>query len=157
ADCSLDENCLLAFVRAYQDVRALTIGEVWAVPIMLRVVLLENLARLARQMRRTRADRARAHEGMRPAAAGAPWRPPEAPSDASIVGARPALRDLSEVKAERDEQVRSWLSRLGAEPTEVLRREHQRQAANQVSIGNAVTALRLLAALDWARFFERVS
>ena len=39
----------------------------------------------------------------------------------------------------------------------VLARERQRQAANQVSIGNCVTTLRVLSALDWAAFFERTS
>ena len=36
------------FVEAYQDVSALTIGEVWAVPIMLRIAVVENLRRLSR-------------------------------------------------------------------------------------------------------------
>src|SRR5205085_1742140 len=50
-----------------------------------------------------------------------------------------------------------WLNQKGISVTEVLRREHQRQAANQVSIGNAVTTLRLIAALDWSHFFEQAS
>jgi cyclic beta-1,2-glucan synthetase len=40
---------------------------------------------------------------------------------------------------------------------EVLRREKERQAANLVSIGNCVTSLRLLSALDWRAFFEATS
>src|SRR5262249_13963944 len=35
--------------------------------------------------------------------------------------------------------------------------EQQRLAANQVSIGNLITSMRLLSALDWTLFFERVS
>ena len=42
-------------------------------------------------------------------------------------------------------------------PNEVLRREHRRQAGNQVSVGNCVISLRLLSALDWNVFFERTS
>ncbi len=52
---------------------------------------------------------------------------------------------------------RPTCDRHGVDPDEVLREEHRRQAANQVSIGNAVTSLRLLAALDWNAFFERSS
>src|SRR5262249_56502953 len=48
-------------------------------------------------------------------------------------------------------------SARGLTTAEVLRREHRRQAADQVSIGNSVTSLRLLAALDWTAFFERHS
>ena len=46
-DSSLDEQHITRFVQAYQDHAPLTIGELWAVPIMLRVVLLDNLRRLA--------------------------------------------------------------------------------------------------------------
>src|SRR4029450_1504012 len=46
-DSRLDPEMLRRFVRAYQRVQPLTIGELWAVPITLRVVLVENLRRLA--------------------------------------------------------------------------------------------------------------
>ena len=49
-DSSLDEAHITRFVQAYQSVAPLTIGELWAVPIMLRLGLLENLRRLSRQM-----------------------------------------------------------------------------------------------------------
>jgi GTP pyrophosphokinase len=48
ADSRIDEEYLLRFVGGYQEVAPLTIGEVWAVPIMLRIALVENLARLSR-------------------------------------------------------------------------------------------------------------
>ena len=38
-----------------------------------------------------------------------------------------------------------------------VRVEQQRIAANQVSIGNLITSMRLISALDWTLFFERVS
>ena len=46
-DSALEEPTLAEFIRAYQAVTPLTIGELWAVPIMLRLVLVENLSRLA--------------------------------------------------------------------------------------------------------------
>src|SRR5262249_28680325 len=39
----------------------------------------------------------------------------------------------------------------------LVRRENQRQATDQVSVGNAITSLRLLSALDWKVFFEQTS
>ena len=56
-DSSLDETHLLRFVQAYQAITPLTIGELWAVPTMLRLALIENLRRLAEQMHRAREDR----------------------------------------------------------------------------------------------------
>ena len=44
-------------MHAYQRVQPLTIGELWAVAITLRVVLVENLRRLAESIVRGRAAR----------------------------------------------------------------------------------------------------
>ena len=46
-DSRFDPDLLCRFLRAYQDVQPLTIGELWAVAITLRVVLIENLRRIA--------------------------------------------------------------------------------------------------------------
>ena len=43
----LDQGRLSRFVAAYQQVQAFTLGELWAVPTMLRLVLLETLAQAA--------------------------------------------------------------------------------------------------------------
>jgi cyclic beta-1,2-glucan synthetase len=48
-DSELDETKLLRLVSAFQETTPLTIGELWALPTMLRLVLLENLRRLAQQ------------------------------------------------------------------------------------------------------------
>ena len=56
-DSRLDPDTLRRFVRAYQRVQPLTIGELWAVAITLRVVLVENLRRLAEAIVRGRAAR----------------------------------------------------------------------------------------------------
>src|SRR6185503_659605 len=56
-DSRLDPESLRRFVQAYQRVQPLTIGELWAVAITLRVVLVENLRRLAESIVRGRAAR----------------------------------------------------------------------------------------------------
>src|SRR4051794_31038095 len=50
SDSELDEMRITRFVRAFQETAPLTIGELWALPTMLRLVLLENLRRLAERM-----------------------------------------------------------------------------------------------------------
>ena len=60
-DSALEEATLTRFIAAYQEVTPLTIGELWAVPIMLRQVLVENLSRLAEGIIAGRADQAEAH------------------------------------------------------------------------------------------------
>src|SRR5216684_6923135 len=56
-DSQFDPEVLRRFVTAYQRVQPLTIGELWAVAIWLRVVLVENLRRLAERIVFSRAAR----------------------------------------------------------------------------------------------------
>jgi cyclic beta-1,2-glucan synthetase len=57
--------------------------------------------------------------------------------------------------------VQSWIFARadsgGTTPEELTRREHLRQAADQVSVGNGITSMRAIAALDWTQFFELTS
>ena len=50
SDSLIAQTALQRFVLAYQTVEPLTIGELWAVAITLRIVLIENMRRLAVQM-----------------------------------------------------------------------------------------------------------
>src|SRR5581483_967729 len=59
-DSRFDPETLRRFVHAYQRVQPLTMGELWAVAITLRIVLVENLRRLAQGMVRARAARQQA-------------------------------------------------------------------------------------------------
>src|SRR5215216_6326038 len=56
-DSRLDTNTLQRFIAAYQTVAPLSIGELWAVAITLRLALVENLRRLAIAIARARAER----------------------------------------------------------------------------------------------------
>ena len=61
-DSRFDPESLRRLVTAYQRVEPLTIGELWAIAISLRIVLVENLRRMAEQIVRSRAARQRADE-----------------------------------------------------------------------------------------------
>jgi cyclic beta-1,2-glucan synthetase len=159
-DSSLDEAHITRFVQAYQAVAPLTIGELWAVPTMLRLGLIENLRRLAEQMLAAWDERLRAEVYVSLPAGGRERRPPflppgVPPPDTFIVRALRVLRDEGPPAA--FEGLKDELAARGIDLVEVVRRENQRQAVNQVSVGNGVTSLRLLAALDWAVFFENTN
>ncbi|HZY83811.1 MAG TPA: glycosyl transferase family 36, partial [Gemmataceae bacterium] len=165
-DGSLDESNITRFVQAFQSVTPLTIGELWAVPTMLRVVLLENLRCLGGQMLSCWEERRKGAGWVTqlcPPPGGASAAeivlPPADPdlSDPCVVHLLQALRDRGPDGSQCSEWLEGVLSRHGVAPGEVLRREHQRQAANQVSVGNSVTSLRLLSNLDWSVFFEKTS
>ncbi|MFO0880853.1 MAG: glucoamylase family protein [Gemmataceae bacterium] len=151
ADSSIDESTLLGYVHAYQKQCPLTIGEVWAIPIMLRIGLLESLARLARHTRLAFSEHCLANEAL------ATQQLPGNPSDSFVAGVLQAMRDRPDLGQEMLQRVETWIASLGIDVPRLLESEYQLQAANQVSIGNAVTSLRLLGALDWAQFFEQIN
>src|SRR6185295_3116163 len=56
-DGLIDATHLTSFVAAYQQVTQLKLGELWAIPIMLRLALIENLRRIAALLAAARTDR----------------------------------------------------------------------------------------------------
>ena len=49
------------------------------------------------------------------------------------------------------------LAREGTTAEEMVRQEHQRQGATNVTVRNMITSMRLISDVDWAEFFESVS
>jgi cyclic beta-1,2-glucan synthetase len=166
-DSSLDESNLTRFIQAYQSIAPLTIGELWAVPIMLRVGLIDNLRRLAEQIVAARRDRQQADawatdnllsgDGSASIKVPASVCPPRNLSDPFVVQIVHLLRERGSDPSVGHDWLDSCLADKGVTVHDVVRRAQQYQAANQVSIGNCVTSLRLLSALDWTAFFEKAS
>ncbi len=61
-DGRVDEVSLSGFIASYQTITPLTIGELWAIPIVLRLALIENLRRVASRVAAGRRDRDLADE-----------------------------------------------------------------------------------------------
>jgi cyclic beta-1,2-glucan synthetase len=167
-DSRYEPETLCRFVRAYQRVQPLTIGELWAVAITLRIVLVENLRRSAELISESRdareaADTLAEHllglDGSDDEARRIALRPYEkAPLPrAFAVQLAQRLRD-------HDPEVTPalrWLDvRLAAQGTtadELVRLELQRQGAMNVTVRNIITSMRLMSSVEWADFFESVS
>ncbi len=62
SDSTVSEQSFKAIVEGYQTVEPLKIGELWALPSLLRFVLIENLRRIAVRVNRARAMRQIANE-----------------------------------------------------------------------------------------------
>jgi cyclic beta-1,2-glucan synthetase len=166
-DSHFDPETLRRYIMAYQRVQPLTIGELWAVAITLRIVLIENLRRLADQMTAGRRERADADAFTEKLLASS--------GEAAALGALLLARSqepLSELfaaqlaKRLRDQDPRTtpalgWLAeRLalqGATTDEVVEHAQQRQGASNVTVRNIITSMRLISDIDWADLFETVS
>ena len=167
-DSHFDTELLCRFVRAYQEVQPLTIGELWAVAITLRIVLVENLRRLAERIMHSSAARQEADDlADRLLGAGG-----HAAEPASIVLAEREGTPLPEAFAVqlvhrlRDQDPRitpalTWLDQhlaaQGSTADAVVHDEHQRQGAGDVTVRNIITSMRLISDVDWPELFERVS
>lgn len=165
-DSRFDPEALRRFVAAYQRVQPLTIGELWAVAITLRVVLVENLRRIAERIVRSRVARHEADTladsllgpGGQSAIFSALQQLEKAPLETAFaVQLVQRLRDLDPKVG----PVLHWLDQrlavAGTSADEIVRAEHQEQGAMSVSVRNIITSMRLISAFDWQNFFESVS
>ena len=167
-DSHFDPQTLAKFVQAYQRVQPLTIGELWAVAITLRIVLVENLRRLAELMGHSRAQRQHA-DLLANRLLGSNGRDAEPVEtvfkelDKSPLSPAFAVEMVQRLR-DQDPKVTPalrWLDqRLLAQGTtadEIVRQVHQGQGAMNVTVRNVITSMRLMSAVDWADFFESVS
>jgi cyclic beta-1,2-glucan synthetase len=163
-DSCFDTQTLRRFLHAYQEVQTLSIGELWAVAIALRMVLVENLRRLAETMVQEQADRESANEladallGTRGEASGVDLGHVKLPLPMAF-----AVQFVRRLRAE-DPAVAAalrWLdASLAAQGTtaeRIVEAEQQRQGAANVTIRNVITSMRLMSSIDWRALFESVS
>jgi cyclic beta-1,2-glucan synthetase len=166
----LDVEMLADFTAAYQLEAPLSIGETWAIPIMLRLGLVEELQRLVDDVVAARRSRQQARKWESSVAAGAALRAEDferqlrADADgdgrlrtAFVVELMQWLRDQPLSAAGAWQALRRALEAQGESPDTLVRIEHQREASDQLAIGNIITSMRLLSSIDWPLFFDRVS
>lgn len=166
-DLRLDREHIDALIDAYQHVEALTIGELWALPMMLRIALVEGVHRLAVQALSEMSEREQADywaNRLLVATRRDPGQLFGTLAALSETKSRPSMYFGAQLSGHLyDEEaalvpVQSWLERARRRSLrEIQQREQSRQAGEQVSIANAITSLRYLSLLDWRKVFERQS
>jgi cyclic beta-1,2-glucan synthetase len=169
-DGRVDAESLDGFIAAYQTIEPLQLGELWAIPIMLRLAVIENLRRVAARLAARRQARDLADD----------WAErmvqvvEQNPTDLVLVLAdmarvNPPLSGafLAELTRHLQGQsphfafVNSWLehrlSEQGLTTERLVLAEGHAQAGDQVSMGNSINSLRFLSANDWRDFVEKHS
>ncbi len=170
SDGRIDTRVLFDYIDAYQGISPLLLGELWAIPIMFRLALIENLRRIADIISAARRDRNTAGHWVN--------RMTEAfrkdPTSLILVIADMARSDPPMTSAFVAEMARQLQGRSGAclfplnwieqrlsernlTIEQMITAEAQGQAADQVSFGNSINSLRLLDTMDWREFVERLS
>ena len=169
-DGRVDTESLSRFVAAYQTVTALTLGELWAIPIMLRLALIENLRRVVARTAAGRVDRDLAESWADQMTAMAEQdpkslilviadmarsNPPMTTPFVSELARR--LQGQSPALALPLTWIEQRLSESGLTIEHLVQSGNQQQAADQVSISNSIGSLRFLGAMDWRKFVETMS
>ncbi|MGI4778466.1 MAG: GH36-type glycosyl hydrolase domain-containing protein [Janthinobacterium lividum] len=161
-DSVLNTELFTAFLNAYQDVDELTLGELWALPTTLRVVLLENLRRVAESIAENKAAREIAH---------AAWDAPEPLTDLELDALYDTVRSrglhqsfcaqlwqrLPVERSDREAPIVAWTERHCPGGPALIGEEQAAQAAANLTVGNIITTLRQVGQVEWADLIEPVS
>lgn len=169
-DGRIDEENLTRFVSAYQTVTPLTLGELWAIPIMLRLGLIENLRRVGVHITQKRHHLNKAREWANQMMTIAESDPKSLILViADMARSKPAL--VSSFVAELARRLQghgpslalplTWVEQRLSESNQtieqLIRSENQQMATDQVSVSNTIGSLRFLSTLDWRVFVEKMS
>ena len=169
-DARVDSESLSRFIASYQTIQPLTLGELWAIPIMLRLALIENLRRVAARVLDDSAHREQASQWADKFTELAEHAPRSVVLGvADLVRANPPMTSSFVAELARRLQGQSavlampltWLDQhlteSGTSVEHMVQREAQQQATDQVTIGNSISSLRFLSAIDWREFVEGLS
>jgi cyclic beta-1,2-glucan synthetase len=165
-DSHFSDRTLVDFVNAYQAVKPLSIGELWAIAIHIRILLIENAARVARRTVESRDARAIADDLATKLAHQrvsfhdvdvARMALPEHARISFFVHLIRRLRSEAPVEATSVAQFQLLIQETGLDAESAAHEEHARQVANNVTMQNIFTSLKRIAEQDWEDWFEQVS
>ncbi len=161
-DSAFNEELLNAFLKAYQESRPLSLGELWALSTTLRVVLVENLRRMAERVATAKAARELANR----------WADERADSNAlgpeeqyrrlrqrgvhDVFALQVALR-LQDHRLPPQPTLQHWLDSVLPDRAAAQLQQQADQAADNLSMSNAIRSLRLLGDADWRDIIGRSS
>src|SRR6186997_1167534 len=170
SDGRVDVTSLSSFISNYQSHTILTLGELWAIPIMLRLAVIENLRRVSGKIALDMIDHNLADfwaEKMIDTVK-------ETPGNLILV-----IADMARSKPVLDSHfvacftrklqgngpalalplnwMEQQLNASGGSSIDLVLQENQKQATDQVSVRNSIGTLRLIGSTDWREFVETLS
>ncbi|SCY97010.1 GH36-type glycosyl hydrolase domain-containing protein [Alkaliphilus peptidifermentans] len=162
-DGRIDEEVIKHFVNAYQSVRVLSIEEIWSISLMLQISLIENIRIICEKIYNTEMDWLKAEE----AATQSP--------EALINTIKENVGDIDRINSSYIEHLLRKLRHEGIDSGDItnfiekklsdynmtvsrlIEDEHKSQAARKISIGNSITSINAIAAIDWNELSENLS
>lgn len=159
-DSSVDKEILIQFLNSYQSYATLKNAEIWAIPVILEIALIEIIRLQCELIRESMEEFERAERILK-----SPDGVQEALSKYIKEGPSTSLfehllmlikrdnSDYPEVIATIDEKLES----INMTAEKMIRAEYLKQTSRQMTMGNAVTSMRNADSIDYNDVFENVS
>ncbi|HET9373276.1 MAG TPA: glucoamylase family protein [Vicinamibacterales bacterium] len=155
----LEAQRLQRFISAFQSITPLTIGELWAWPSVLKLALLHHLREHGDVLAATNAHASKA-ERLFAAVEASPedeWPWPDEIHHAFVTRLLRRARALGSTAPRLHDRLAAALEARGETIEDAIRANGQHEAAEQATVANLITSLRLIGTFDWSEFFETVS
>ncbi|CZQ86184.1 glycosyl hydrolase 94 [Trichococcus palustris] len=167
-DGKINEENLLNYMKVYQGENVLYDREIWAIPVVMKIALIENIRHICEDIQETQNQRHRAEEIFDK------WLTGDDMSEIRNL-VRTNIKEFDETSFLFIEHLLYHLRKSGKNYTEFLnvieetledqgttieksiRKEHELQSSNTVSIGNYITSLKYFSTLEWSTIFEEIS
>ncbi len=168
-EAHIEEETLVAFVKSYQQVDILSSLELWALPLMIKVVLIENIAYICRKIRLSVKEYEYAQkysEYITSRLDDSKWVTEKINryfSHNSHINKTFVVQLISNLKAYGAKAILPLslidanLERRGLTASQIIDKEYNKQAARQIAMGNSIMGIVTLSAIDWAEVFEQLS
>ncbi|KUO77746.1 MAG: hypothetical protein APF77_17805 [Clostridia bacterium BRH_c25] len=169
-DGRFDDKQLVGFVTAYQTQSLLSSGELWTIPMMVRMALIEHIRHVCENIASSQQQWHKAEKLAEQLLSYKDRKPEE------LLGiAKESMKHLETINPSYGEHLLNRLKKHGIEIAPIIHYiderlseqhtnsesithlEHKEQASRQVSMGNSITSLRFISTLDWKLIFEELS
>lgn len=169
-DGRFDDKQLVGFVEAYQTQSLLSSGELWSIPMMVRMALIEHIRHVCENIESSQQQWHKAEKLAEQLLSYKDKKPEEL-----LNLAKENMKHLESINPSYGEHLLNRLKQHGIEiapiiqyiderlseqhttPESITHLEHREQASRQVSMGNSITSLRIISTLDWKLIFEELS
>ncbi|WP_027621850.1 GH36-type glycosyl hydrolase domain-containing protein [Acetivibrio clariflavus] len=169
-DGRIDEKVLVNYIKAYQSHKTLASRELWALPIMLKLALIENIRYICQTIEKTQRQRRKVEEII-----SAVKSENGIDADKLIHAIKNEIKGEYKINSAFIEHLAYRLRKMGRAYAHVLRqiddilgmngtsidyithKEHSEQTARKGSIGNCIISLKYISSCDWVEIFEALS
>jgi cyclic beta-1,2-glucan synthetase len=165
-DSAISQQSLIDFISEYQKNSYLSDVEIWSISAMLKIGLIENIRHLCDKINKTQNQYAQANlmiddiikkQDKCSEVLGQLFKSGITSNTSLIEHLISGLKKYGHDGAMALKYIDSRLSKLNTTSEQIIALEHQKQTSRQVSMGNAITSLKYILALDYTHIFESLS